>query len=347
MESITLLKTLRRSMVAHTNPSTLKGVSLFLSDALLYILSLVGVFYIDSMIIKLLLSTFAGVKISTLFVIGHDAAHGNFTGVKWLNPLIARVCFLPSLHNYSLWLIAHNLVHHRWTNLKGKNSWSPVSKGEFDAMPMWRQRLERLYRSPLGLGLYYLIERWWKDKFYPYKRLRNKKSVLYFLDFVLVASYLIVFLLIIMGMAVISNNDIVLMVVLVFLWPFILWNIQMGFTVYQQHTHEQVPWFESDDPARQQEAVTLHMVYPKWFDFLSHNIMIHTAHHIHPAIPLYHLPAAQAELKSILHARLIEKVFTPMRFLKTMKKCKLYDYQVHCWLDFDGNVTSRCQSLQL
>ena len=42
-----------------------------------------------------------------------------------------------------------------------------AKKAEFDALPAWRRALERFYRSPLGLGPYYLKERWWRDKLFP------------------------------------------------------------------------------------------------------------------------------------------------------------------------------------
>lgn len=343
MESNVLSKKLRRSVTVYAKPSNYKGLILFFSDLILYATSLIGVFYFDHLLMQLLLSTFAGIKVSTLFVIGHDAAHGNFVKIKWLNPIVARICFLPSLHNYSLWLIAHNLKHHRSANIKGKNSWSPLSKEEFYSMPKWRRKLEKVYRSVIGLGLYYLVERWWKDKLYPYDRIIKKRpSMAYWLDFFLVAAFFIAFLTAMVFMAIVSDNNILKIITLTLIWPFILWNIQMGFTVYQQHTHQHVPWFDSEHPAHRQEAVTLYMKYPNWFNFLSHNIMLHTAHHIHPAIPLYNLPEAQHELQKILDKDLVQQLFTPQEFLKTLKKCKLYDYENHFWLDFNGNVTSKC-----
>src|SRR5690606_21042941 len=36
------------------------------------------------------------VAIVRLFLIGHDACHGSYTGQDWLNRLIGRIAFLPS-----------------------------------------------------------------------------------------------------------------------------------------------------------------------------------------------------------------------------------------------------------
>ena len=81
--------------------------------------------------------------------------------------IVGRIAFLPSLHNFCLWQIAHNRLHHRFTNFKGLNSWSPLSKTEFDALPPWRKLTERFYRTLPGIGAYHLVERWWKDKLFP------------------------------------------------------------------------------------------------------------------------------------------------------------------------------------
>ncbi len=33
--------------------------------------------------------------------------------------------------------------------------------------------------------------------------------------------------------------------------------------------------------------------------------------------------------------------FSIKAFLNTLRKCKLYDYEQHCWMDFEGNITGR------
>jgi acyl-lipid omega-6 desaturase (Delta-12 desaturase) len=74
----------------------------------------------------------AALWIARLFVIGHDACHGSYTPNKTLNKWIGRIAFLPSLTPYSLWEIGHNLAHHGFTNLKGRDYvWTPYSPSEF------------------------------------------------------------------------------------------------------------------------------------------------------------------------------------------------------------------------
>ena len=51
-------------------------------------------------------------------------------------------------------------------------------------------------RSPGGsiIGAYYLVERWWKDKFFPTRRVVKRHQAVHWLDFALVTAYLAAFL---------------------------------------------------------------------------------------------------------------------------------------------------------
>ena len=73
---------------------------------------------------------------------------------------------------------------------------------------------------------------------------------------------------------------------------------------------------------------------------ISHNAMEHTAHHVDPRVPLYNLSKAQTVLCELYGQDLLKMDFSLFNFLSTMKKCKLYDYENHLWLDFEGPPTS-------
>jgi omega-6 fatty acid desaturase (delta-12 desaturase) len=106
-----------------------------------------------SLALKLLGLLIVTTAIVRLFLIGHDACHGAFFGNAKLNALCGRIAFLPSMTAFSLWDYGHNVSHHGYNNLKGRDQvWTPYSKAEFDALPPLRQRLERLYRSGYGCG---------------------------------------------------------------------------------------------------------------------------------------------------------------------------------------------------
>src|SRR5262245_48829106 len=61
-----------------------------------------GACYFDAWWAKALMIFPASVAIARLFVIGHDACHGSYTRYDWLNKLVGRIAFLPSLTPFSL-----------------------------------------------------------------------------------------------------------------------------------------------------------------------------------------------------------------------------------------------------
>jgi omega-6 fatty acid desaturase (delta-12 desaturase) len=118
--------------------------------------------------LKILGSALITAGIVRLFLIGHDACHGSFFKSQLLNDIFGRVAFLPSMTAFSLWDVGHNVAHHGFNNLKGRDQvWAPYSKEEFDALPRYRRVLERIYRSGAGWGLYYFLELWWKNSTLP------------------------------------------------------------------------------------------------------------------------------------------------------------------------------------
>jgi acyl-lipid omega-6 desaturase (Delta-12 desaturase) len=335
-------KQLRSAISEYTKKSTELALLIFGLDLLMYIASIAGIIFFESIVLKILCSVLAGFKIASLFIIGHDAAHNAFTDRKILNQVIARIVFLPSLHNYGLWLVEHNRIHHQATNIKGIDSWSPLSKEEYDALPVWRKGVERFYRGLSGICFYYMIERWWKNKFFPFKSIKGKYNSVNW-DFLLVISYLISYLSLLVYVGQVSSySNPTELLVLGFIIPFLIWNFMMGFTVYQHHTHESIPWCKSRKEREKiggQEDLTMHVKYPRWYNVVSHNIMEHTAHHVDPRIPLYQLAKAQSKLSKLLGNEINVIQFSFVGFIKTLAKCKLYDYENHCWLDFNGRPT--------
>ena len=337
---------LRLALAPYLSRSTPLAVALFLANIAVYLAAVASAVALDVWPARLACAIIAGAAISALFVIGHDAAHGAYTGSRVANAVIGRVAFLPALHNYSLWQVQHNRLHHRLVNIKDFNSWSPLSKAEYDRLPPWRRWVERLYRGPLGFAPYYLIERWWRDKFFPRRRNGTSQHAIFWADFALLLGYLAGFV-VLLGLAgaALPQSSAPAAIVWGFGVPFLVWNTLMGATTYMQHTHRRAPWFAEQAEWRRlagQEELSVHVVVPRWYGAISHHIMDHPAHHMHPKIPLYRLAAAQRRLNELLGARAIVQRFTPAYLWDTLACCKLYDYREHRWLDFAGRATSAC-----
>src|SRR5580693_8438110 len=93
------------------------ALGLFAADCAMYAASTAIAASHAPVILRTAAALCAGVLLAVLFVVGHDACHGSFTSRRWLNSLIGRVAFLPTLTPYSTWELSHNLTHHVYTNL--------------------------------------------------------------------------------------------------------------------------------------------------------------------------------------------------------------------------------------
>jgi omega-6 fatty acid desaturase (delta-12 desaturase) len=312
------------------------AIGLFAADFAMYIAATAIAAAPVPLALRIAAGLCAGVLLAVLFVIGHDACHGSFTSRNWLNRAIGRIAFLPTITPYSTWELSHNHTHHVYTNLKRHDHvWTPLTKAEYESLPGWRRTLERIYRHPLGLALYYPFEIWWKRLLFPSTRYVQPLKPVYLADSALAAS---VFLLALVP--IVRQGPLALLLAMA--WPFAIWNWLMSWALLAQHTHPSVPWFDDEGQwraAQAQTRATVHVVAPGPLNFLLHRIMEHTAHHLDVTVPLYRLSAAQAALERECAGIVVER-WTPRSFVRHIRACKLYDYSLRQWLDFDGNPTS-------
>ena len=118
---------------------------------------------------------------------------------------------------------------------------------------------------------------------------------------------------------------------------------------YLHHTHPEVQWFTdaaNGEWTDRQVQTAIHVQFAAPLDWFMHWIMDHTAHHVQPTIPLYHLREAQR----LVQSRRAEEVITYRWSFREMRRilaaCKLFDDQLGCWTDYSGRQTSaRCRSM--
>lgn len=303
-----------------------------------------GACYFTAWWAKLLMVVPASIAIARLFVIGHDACHGSYTRYDWLNKLVGRIAFLPSLTPFSLWDVGHNVAHHGFTNLKGRDQvWVPMSAEEWAQASKMRRGLERIYRSGFGQGLYYLIEMWWKKLILPSKKHVGVRRAIFIWDNVLVLSVGAIWIGSLVTWALYSDHSVTLTLLCGFVVPFLAFNCIMGWVIYVQHTHPEVAWFDRREEWQAKFGfitTTVNVVVPKSLGRVLHDILEHGAHHVNTGVPLYRLRAAQAALKNAVPQLARVYVLNWKRYWSTVRACKLYDYANHRWLDFKGRVTA-------
>ena len=218
-----------------------------------------------------------------------------------------------------------------------------MSLEEYKSLPPWRKLLERIYRTPIGFGPYYFVERWWKHKFYPWDK--NNRRPTYLRDFALLISFLVTLLgTVTLGTKLSEHSSVIMNIFFAVLLPFTVWNFSMGWTVYIQHTHERIPWFENKlqwERGYDYGEFTPYIKFPRWFGFIFHDINEHTAHHLAPKIPCYRLFRAQRLVEKELGEEIVAERFSIIKLVKRMGACKLYDFKKHQWTDFNGTPTTR------
>jgi omega-6 fatty acid desaturase (delta-12 desaturase) len=336
-------KEIRSWLTPISQPQTLRAVALLLLDWALFVAAIAGVVLLPAWWMKLPVALAAGFVIGRLFIIGHDACHQSYTPHRRLNRWLGRIAFLPSLTPYSLWEVGHNVMHHGFTNLKGKDFvWQPLTPAEYAALTPARRLLERVYRSGWAPGLYYFIEMWWLRMLFPSKRYMPARRGLFVADGLLAVAAGAVWIGALVWAAQVTGQSAWALVALGFAVPFAFWNAMIGFVIYVHHTHTDVRWHEdkaqwsASDPF---VSTTVHLTFPLKIGGLLHHIMEHTAHHVDMSIPLYKLKQAQALLETALPGRIIVQRFSWRWYAQTARRCKLYDVASARWMDFSGRVS--------
>ncbi len=287
-------------------------------------------------------ATLAGAALATLaivrlFVIGHDACHGSLTDHATLNKVLGRIAFLPSLTPYSLWRVGHNVVHHGFNNLRGRDFvWQPLDPSEWQSLPPARRLLERVYRSAFGPLPYYLVEIWWRRLYFPGKANAPGQRAEFTWDSLLVTAFALGWIAALAATAPARPGAVALAVGLGFVAPFLVWTWVVGFVVYLHHTHPDVVWYADKSAWLKAQGIlhgTVRYRVRPWWNWLLHNIMEHAAHHLDPRIPLYRLKAAQSAL-----ARLVPDIpvveLSLRTYWRSVRQCKLFDFERRRWVGF-------------
>lgn len=323
---------------------------IFTADIGLYALCVFGALTSGELWIKLLLSALAGVFVSLLAIVGHDAGHRSFTSVRWLNDLIGTVAFLPSLHPFGRWKHHHNLVHHRYTAQLGvDNAYPPMTVQAYERATAMARALYRFKRTLAGQAVYYLLDIWLPKMFLPGRRDRMALRPWDRFELALVWAWPFVFvgatgLLLHIVMDTSLSASLANAGLFGLLIPFAVWNLFISFVTIVQHTGPDVHWIAPTgrpSSSRQKIRGTVHIIFPELLDWLFHRVMQHPAHHIHSGVPLYALKQAETDLEAhsgdtaTLSAR-----WTPSYHWRLTRDCKLYDPHRDVWCNFAREVTS-------
>jgi acyl-lipid omega-6 desaturase (Delta-12 desaturase) len=329
--------------------SDLKAGAILLFFVVLWCVAFGATLWAPSLWAKFVLASLLGLATGLLFIVGHDLAHGSLFKGERANYWGAIIAFLPSFHAPTAWDWVHNRQHHSYTNLTGRDDvHAPPTLEQFQAMSKLKQWAFRAYCTSWGIGLRYIFLIWLPLLIFPPKealavfrpawRFKAERAGL--------AAFALAQVAVAVAWGAWRGDGIAWMVaevLLLVLWPFLVWKWLVAFFTLLEHTHPNVRWF--DDPTEwsyfdAQMACTVHLVFPRVMEMALSNVSEHNAHHADKRVPLYNLRKSQNMLEERFPG-VVPRVDMGFGHLPDVtRRCRLYDYRAHRWMDFDGSYTT-------
>jgi omega-6 fatty acid desaturase (delta-12 desaturase) len=270
-------------------PSPIRGFAAIARSTLLLLLSLGGLRYAPWWSYPLFWLG-AGTAAWGWLVIAHDCGHHAFARRPWVNTLVGHLLMTPWLYPFHSWRLLHNL-HHAHTNSRERdNNWVPPTAAELAAQPPHRRLLYRALRRHLWWTA--TAVNWALEAFRTGTHsTRGARDVRF--SIALVALFVLLFLP--LGLHTIGWRGLLHYYGI----PWLLMHAWFSTITLMHHTHPELPYLDRAHWSRAGAnlGLTVYYRYPRWLEWLMHNITVHSAHHVAPKIPFFHLPAAQTALQ--------------------------------------------------
>lgn len=306
-------------------------------DAVGWLLTLTALVFVTQWYLVVPLLVLAGLWVSALFVIGHDASHQALFQSRKVNSAVARWAMLPSMHLPDAWDLGHNRLHHGHTVRWGMDFvWHPVTAEQYGAMSRLQRLRHRLEWSCIGSGAYYAREVWFAKmvRFTP----PAKWSAPIRRDRQLVAAYAVAAIATaaVIGWFRYGAVGLVWMPLALVIIPFLIFLHVIGWTVYVHHVDPDLKWYDKREwtPFKAQMESTTVLRFPRLVNIWFHHIFVHVPHHVDPRIPCHQLPAAAAAIEAAFPDTVVDEKFRLRRYFHATKTCKLYDLEAGTWVPY-------------
>ena len=318
--------------------STVRSTIVVLRSLTTYLVVLWGLWSTDKIWFVVPLWLLASFSLASLFVLGHDAAHGALFNSRWANGVVGRILMLPSLHVFESWVLGHNRIHHGHTARQDMDFvWHPLTAAEYAAMAPHKRLRHRLEWSSIGSGAYYARAVWWRKmiRFRPPEKFAKRIWRDWWL--VVITALVVGGLFCTVGWL---RHDGILggawVVAKLFAVPTLGFMHIIGWTVYVHHVARDVRWWPRREWTKyrgQIESTTI-LHAPRWINRIwFHNIFVHVPHHVDMRIPFYHLTqAARAIAREF--SGIVERPLRLRHYFANARKCKLYDFEAGRWMTY-------------
>ncbi len=279
-----------------------------------------------------------GTSVTSLFVLGHDCAHGSFLKSQNLNDVLGHFFFLFSGYPYFAWKFSHN-AHHKDTNLLESNSenvyydnaWIPLTVEQYRNLQSVHPFLAKLFVlgrtvPPIGSLMHNVL-----IHFFPRLYFSVQRKKVYFSYMVLLLGFISfsAFIYLFMGSIFAIFHFLI--------FPALFFQFWMSTYTYQHHTSETMQFYSKSEwnPYKAQILSTLNVLFPRVISYLHFGIDVHTPHHLSTAIPCYHLREAYQEIKESQYGKdILEEKFSWKVFSKRVQNCHLWSLEKKGYLAF-------------
>jgi acyl-lipid omega-6 desaturase (Delta-12 desaturase) len=260
---------------------------------------------------------FTGTALTGFFVIAHDCGHRSFSNRRWVNDLVGHIALLPILYPFHSWRHLHD-KHHKHTNkMDVDNAWQPLRPELYDELPTIERVVYRAMRERLwfiGSIFHWALIHFKRSN---YRNEQQWKDAQFSNAVVIIAGAIGLPLLVAMtGVTGLINF---------WLMPWMVYHFWMSTFTIVHHTLPNIPFQEPENwnEAESQLFGTVHCDYPRWVEFMCHDINVHIPHHISTAIPSYNLRKVHRHFQGIWGSQLIERKFN-WALMQEVNDCHLY-----------------------
>lgn len=273
---------------------------------------------------------FTGTALTGFFVLGHDCGHRSFANRRWVNDLVGHLMMLPLMYPFHSWRILHNHHHAHTNKVEEDNAWQPFMPEFYDTTDTLRRKGYEALRGRfwwVGSIAHWAVLHFNWAQFEGKKRSQVKFSALLVLITAAIAFPTLIATLGIWGF------------VKFWLLPWLVYHFWMSTFTLVHHTASDIPFKPKEEwnEALAQLAGSVHCDYPRWVEFLCHDINVHIPHHVSTAIPSYNLRLAHRSLKESWTSYVRECRFSWSLMKEITDQCHLY-HPEECYQSFKDHA---------
>lgn len=303
----------------YMQPSVARGFAGLAVSLSVYVGAIVGIAVLDRWYLVAPLIVIAGLGGWGLHCIAHECGHGSFSRNRQLNFVIGHLALLHLLYPFHAWRHVHNMHHAHANSLELDTDWRPIPEAVYRRMPL-RNRIVYISTRTWAVwagSINYWLESGLRPSYFPKREMRRdaRRSLLFVV--VVGGAYL----------ATLTYFTGWQGLLLYFVAPWFATHVLFSITTLMHHSAEDIPYLTVEHWTRNASRllVTTDFMYPRWLLFLTHNISVHTAHHVSPAVPFYNLLKAQAALKEAYPDMVRVEKASVAKLWNILRKCRFYD----------------------